>query len=94
MRAGLTSLPALLNPLVRDLIICRAIMRVPGNTVDNSRGVAEIRGVGEWLMGEWSWIAGGREWGYALIWKRGGRQGVRRQGRRRAIELDLPRCFV
>ena len=72
MRAGLTSLPALLNPLVRDLIICRAILRVPGNTVDNSRGVAEIRGVGEWLMDEWSWIAGRRERGYALIGEGGG----------------------
>ena len=61
-------MPALLNPL----IICRAILRVPGNAVDNSRGGAEIRGVGEWLMGEWSWIAGRRERGYALIGEGGG----------------------
>jgi hypothetical protein len=68
MRAGLTSLPALLSPL----IICRAILRVPGITVNNSRGVAEIRGVGGWLMDEWSWIAGRRERGYALIGEGGG----------------------
>ena len=72
MRAGLTSLAALLNPLVRDLIICRAILRGPGHTVDNSRGGAEIRGVGEWLMDEWSWIAGRKERGYALIGEGGG----------------------
>ena len=45
MKVGLTSLPALLNPL----IICRAILRVPGNTVDTSRD--RFRGVGEKLTG-------------------------------------------
>ena len=49
MRAGLTSLPALLDPLVRDFIISRAILRVPGNTVDTSRD--RFRGVGEKLTG-------------------------------------------
>ena len=45
MRVRLTSLPALLNPL----IICRAILRVPGNAVDPSkdrfRGVERLTGV-------------------------------------------------
>ena len=45
MKVGLTGLPALLTPL----IICRAILRVPGNTVDTSRD--RFLGVGEKMTG-------------------------------------------